>query len=245
VVDSAQLSFELEIDGFIFSHEFLVEAHHVEASLTLPRFEILPTRKINQLAERAVSILMNDCPQFFDGEPLPDGATEMPRAVPFLNARACVDRGWKLKTESPGFTQSGLRDFGPRLVVTLPPWRHESSGRMPLTISSPGEAIYKNRGLEGYNSNVDVDAILIRLDISRCPATKLYLEARKKRAQADRQAIMDNDVDDWMYVPVVPYADVVMTERNLASYLRQADPCVDEKVTHDPKRAVSLLQKWC
>jgi hypothetical protein len=96
-----------------------------------------------------------------------------------------------------------------------------------------------------FAAKADVDAILSRIDLERCPATQLFLKAREKRVQASSQMIKDNDVDDWMYLPVVPYADVILSERNLAHYMRQADPSVDEKVTSDPNRAVLMLEKWC
>jgi hypothetical protein len=76
----------------VFLHELLAEAARVEPHLTLPSFEILPIRKINENAERALFVLITDCPEFFADSPLPEGALKMPRMVPFVNARTCTDR---------------------------------------------------------------------------------------------------------------------------------------------------------
>jgi hypothetical protein len=56
--------------------------------------------------------------------------------------------------------------------------------------------------------------------------------------------VHDNDVDDWMIVHIVPFADVVLTERKLAHFIRQADPSLGERVTHDPENAIEILRPW-
>lgn len=69
----------------------------------------------------------------------------------------------------------------------------------------------------------------------------LFLDAHLQRVRAEH-AVQDNDVDDWMIVHIVPYADVVLTERRLAHFIRQADRTLGARVTHDPERAIELIQ---
>ena len=52
----------------------------------------------------------------------------------------------------------------------------------------------------------------------------------------------DNDVDDYMSIPVVPYADVVLTERNLRAFILQADENLKSKVFYKATDAVAQLE---
>ena len=100
-----------------------------------------------------------------------------------------------------------------------------------------------DRVIAALNPDVPVDELLSRVDLTRCPAVNLFLSAHLARVRAN-QAVRDNDVDDWMIVHIVPFADVVLTERNLAHFIRQADPSLGRSVTHDPEAAIEILRPW-
>jgi hypothetical protein len=100
-----------------------------------------------------------------------------------------------------------------------------------------------DRVLRRYDPNVAVDDLLKRVEIDRCPAVKLWFLARYKRVRAGHPA-KDNDADDWGSLPVVPYSDLMLTEKPLREFIIQADRALAGKVTADPSEAVQLLARW-
>jgi hypothetical protein len=73
--------------------------------------------------------------------------------------------------------------------------------------------------------------------------SKMRVIRRFARIQAGFRA-KDNDADDWASVPIAAYADLMLTERHLRGFIRQADRQVASRVTADPGEAVDILRKW-
>ncbi len=245
VVDSAALQYELEMDTFVYLREILNELHRLDPALSLPEYEILHVRDRNQTARRALAVLVNNVPSFFDEGELLDNANELPPDVPFGTAREAVERAWKFKQDRPHVVQErvdGHKDaFGRDLAA------FGNRNRKPIqqrdVIKWMKRFLRVDRILNALNMAVDVDSLLTDVEIPRCPAVNLFLNAHEKRLRA-ADPPHDNDVDDWLYVPVFPHADLILTERNLRGFINQADSALANKATHDPNRALEILTKW-
>lgn len=83
--------------------------------------------------------------------------------------------------------------------------------------------------LEAFNPGIEVDGILSQIDTKSCQAVNLYWKVREKRMLSGNPP-EDNDVDDYMFIPVVPYADIILTERNLRTFILQANQSLGSKV---------------
>ena len=245
VVDSALLQYELEMDTFVYLHEVLKELHRLNPALSLPEYEILHVRDFNRTARRALAVLVNTVPSFFDEGELLDNSNELLPDVPFGTAREAVERAWKFKQERPHVVQErvdGYKDAFDRDLDTFGN-RNSKSIQQRDIIEWMKRFLKVDRILNALNSEDDVDSLLSDVEIPRCPAVHLFLNAREKRLRA-ANAPHNNDVDDWLYLPAFAYADLVLTERNLRSFIQQADPALADKATHDPNRAVEILTKW-
>ena len=100
-----------------------------------------------------------------------------------------------------------------------------------------------DRILKTLNAAVDIDQLLWSVEFKRCPAIDLFIKAHDQRIRSGNDA-HENDSDDWSSVSIVPYADLVLTERNLRAFIRQAEPSFDSKVIHNPNDAVTVLAAW-
>ena len=88
----------------------------------------------------------------------------------------------------------------------------------------------------------NIDGLLGAIDISRCPATHLNLRIRenliRKKCQPD-----DNDCDDFIYLPVIPYADISLIEKRLSGWILQVEEKMRTRVFCKPPDAADALMK--
>ncbi|GAI71479.1 unnamed protein product, partial [marine sediment metagenome] len=68
--------------------------------------------------------------------------------------------------------------------------------------------------------NANIDDLLDAIDISRCPATE------------------KNDCDDFIYLPIIPYADISLIETWLSL---QAEEKMKTRVFRKPRDAANAL----
>jgi hypothetical protein len=52
----------------------------------------------------------------------------------------------------------------------------------------------------------------------------------------------DSDVGDWSYVPILSYVDVALIEKNLRTYVIQADRKLEERVFAQPIEAAEAIE---
>jgi hypothetical protein len=97
-----------------------------------------------------------------------------------------------------------------------------------------------DRILRAFNPGIDVDDVLPKIDVNYCQAVDLYWKVREKRMMSGNPA-NDNDVDDYLFLPVVSYADIILTERNLRAFILQADKTLESKVFHNVSDAAQAL----
>lgn len=244
VVDSAKIAFEIEGDSFVYLHEVIQELSRLDPSLTLPEFEVFFRRDFARDIRRAIPSLLQAVPRFFaEGELLENAAT-IPIAFPCSPVRVYVERAWEFKKSRPQVLQERVDGYGAALNQDMDTF----AKRVSKAISARDVVEWLKHYLKAdcivadLNPNANVDALLAAVDIGRCPAAALFLKAREKRIRAG-QAAKDNDADDWVSVPIAAYADVLLTERNLRSYLHQADKSLETRVTHDPGLAVEMIEK--
>ena len=99
-----------------------------------------------------------------------------------------------------------------------------------------------DRVLRAKNPDVNVQDVLAQVDLAQCPGTRLWLAAREMRIRAGGLA-KPNDVDDWVFVPVVPYCDVVLTDKAHREAIVQGDRLLCDRVFADPAEALKAIDR--
>jgi hypothetical protein len=245
VVDSARLQYEIEQDSFVFLHEILMELRRLKPDIRLPDFDVLFLRDITKAARRALPVLKNTVPGFFEKGDLLHPDFELPNEIPFSTVAEHVERAYLCKTERPAVYQERVDGHKAAYQHDLEALagRHKKSLTSADDLGWMKRFVRADRVVAALNPDLPVDELLLQVDVTKCPAVNLFLKAHLARVRA-QGAVYDNDVDDWMIVHIVPYADVVLTERKLAHFIRQADSSLGERVTHDPKKALNMLRPW-
>jgi hypothetical protein len=232
IFETAPLVYIFYGDCPVFTYEVLAECRRVKPEIILPELPLLPLAG----KKDAWDVLL-EIPGYLTKEEIeinkatgdPDPATSFSEVVSQTHSYT-VKFPDRCRKRSEGFAEAWAR--APESPET---WMNSF-----LRI---------DKIIEAYNpnyTNEDVSKVLGQVDIKRCPAILLNNAARalaRKRYETPRT---ENEVDDWMFVPVVPYADLVLADNALADWLWRADPTLKNKVFSDPCKAVQRLKEgWC
>jgi hypothetical protein len=183
-------------------------------------------------------------PEFFDPEELTEEAHQVSSTdeIPFASAQDEVRSAWRFKNKRPNVYQSRVTGYRFAIEREQASYAASKSGQQDVHGWLKG-FLKIDRIVSKLNQGIEIDRLLSQLDLSKCPAVNLNLSAVHRRTQASN-IIKDNDVDDWLSVAAIPYADVVLTEKNLGHFVLQAMPSLENKVTAYPNRAAQILEKW-
>lgn len=167
----------------------------------------------------------------------------IPEKVPFLPVSHFVKHAFGYKERKPQLYRERVEGYIDAIRRDL------ETASKPLRIRKSDMCAWMKRFLridtimQELDPGCDVDADLERVELGRCPAVKLWFRAREARIKAGHQPT-ENEVDDWMFLPVVPYVDIILTDRNFREFLLQADRQLRNKVFASPIDAQNALQKW-
>ena len=240
ILDSAKLLYMSEMDTFIYTHEILKEIKRIKPELNIPEYNVLNVFNPNHTFKPAFSLLANHVPNYFENIILP---SEFPEEIPFATARdyALETFKWRQKKEETflqrvvHFRESLLEDIDNADEYFKDPDRHHRNWVKSF--------LKIDLILNAYNSlqKGTVDFLTDKINFNNCPATKLYFQVRDIRIK-NRKPPDDNDVDDWMYISILPYADISIIERKMKNLILQADNSYINRVFHDPDKAVEAIK---
>jgi len=243
VFDSAKLKYLLEADKLIYTCEVLDLCHKENPSIQVPDLPIFQKLSDNITFFSARGILVNQVPDYLGENEL--GQLEKkegtPTEVQIASVRQWVEETlkWKHKNSEPyqeiinAFKASLSEDIAQKVEYFNDPQGYRNGwlkGYLKI-----------DRILKAFNPQIDVDSILDKIDATKCPAIDLYWKVREKRMKSGNPP-KDNDVYDYIYIPVVPYADFVLIEKNLRAFILQADQSLEAKVFSMASDALTALE---
>lgn len=244
VIDSAKLKYQLlETDTAVYQSEVLQECHRRNPDIEILNLPILQQLIPGESVTLAIGILANAVPGYIEEKYLPpyvENFDSHPTAKAFVSVQFEVAHAFGYTKRNPGFYEEGIRGYKESLEIDIDLYRR---GYKPDKVAWMKRFLHMDKILAAQNLGMDLDAILELVDLERCPATSLYFKARVKRVRAGHAAT-DNEVEDWLFLPVVPYADLVLTDRGFRHFIHQADSRLRSTVISNPEEAKTILQRW-
>lgn len=243
VVDSANLKYVLKADYLVYTWEVLDLCHKQNPNIQVPDLPIFQNLSNNIILCSARGILVNQVPDYLEENEL--GQLEKkegtPTKVPIVSVRQWVEETLKWKHKNPEPYQEIKNAFKASLS--------EDIAQKVEYFNDPQG--YRNGWLKGYlkidrilkafNPQIDVDSTLDKIDATKCPSVMLYWTVREKRMKSGNPP-QDNDVYDYTLIPVVPYADIILIEKNLRTFILQADKNLESKVFSNASDALNALE---
>jgi hypothetical protein len=242
VVDSANLKYLFEADYLIYTWEVLDLCHRQNPSIQVPELPIFQKLSDNITFFSARGILANQVPDYLEEDEL--GQLEKkagtPIKIPIASVRQWVEETLKLKCKNPELYKQRITDFKAQLAYDIENKNVYFNDRQSYRKDWLKRVLKIERILKAFNPKIDIDSVLDKIDAIKCPAVRLYWAVREKRMKSGNPP-NDNDVDDYMYIPVVPYADIVLIEKNLRAFILQADKNLESKVFSNASNALNAL----
>ena len=243
VINSANVKYLFEADYLLYTREVLEQCHKQNPDIQVPDLPVFQNLSDNNTLCSARGILVNQVHDYLEKNEL--GQLEKkegtPTQIQIASVREWVEETFKWTQKNPKTHQKRVDDFKASLSEDIRRKTEYFSDRQRYRRDWLKRFLKIDRILKAFNPQIDIDAVLDRIDITKCPAVRLYWSVREQRMRSGNPP-EDNDVDDYMPIPVVPYADVVLTERNLRAFILQADENLKSKVFYKATDAVAQLE---
>jgi len=239
VIDSAQLVYQLEMDQFVYLSEVLCECKRLDPSLQIPELPKTQLLEPAGIFRSTHAVLARSVPDYFDSAKDPNA---IPVDIPVGSVREYVKTTLKLEQENPGRYNDRIEGWKASMLYDI---RHKDEyfrSRKHWWLEWMKRFLKVDKVIAGLNPGLNVEMYLQDVDIENCPAVGLYFDAREKRMKAGHDP-QDNEVDDWQFLPVVPYADLVLIDRNFRTFILQADKSLEARVFANAADAAEVLRK--
>jgi hypothetical protein len=244
VVDSAKVKYKFEADYIVYTREILDQCHQKDQSIRVPDFPILQKLSGNESFFSVLGYLATRVPDYLEEEKLErfkqDG--KIPIDIPVFSVREWVEETLNWKENNPKSYQGRVDDFKLSLLEDITRKDEYFNDRQRYRKDWIKRLLKVDKILKTFNPGFDVDSILEKIDIKNCPAVSLYWEVREKRMESGKPP-EDNDIDDYAFLPVIPYANLILMEKELRGHILWADSSLESKVFSDTGDFLSALNK--
>jgi hypothetical protein len=244
VVDSAQVKYMIEADYLVYTQEILAECQKQKSDIRMPDIPpVLQNISDNSTFRSVLGILVQNVPDFIDKDKLEQiqKKGKLPITVPALSAGEWTKETFRWKQSNKKIYQERVDGFKDSMSEDIVRQDEYFSNPKQYQRDWTWRLLKIDKILRAFNPGIDVDAVLEKINIEDCPAITLYWTVREKRMRSGL-APNNNDVDDYMYIPVIPYADVVLIERQLRAFILQADKSLESKVFSKVSEAIKALE---
>ena len=244
VVDSAKLKYHLEADYLVYTREVLDQCCKQDHKLKVPALPpVFQNISDNSTFLSSLCTLATQVPDYLEESQLErfQQNGHIPVEIPIVSVREWVTETLNWKEKNPDTYQERIDGFRASLSEDIARKDEYFSDRLRYQRDWIKRLLKIDRILRAYNPGIDVDGVLEKIEIEDCPAIDLYWTVREKRMKSGIPP-NDNDVDDYMYIPAIPYADIVLTERQLRGFVLQTDKSLESKVFSRVSDALIALE---
>jgi len=243
VVDSANLKYLFEADYLVYTREVLDRCREQNPYIKVPDFPIFQNLSDNSFLISARGILVNQVQDYLGKDEIGEleGKEGTPTKVKIGSIKQWVEETLNWKKRNREIYQERVDGFISSLSEDIARKDEYFRDRDNYRRDWIKRFLKIDRILRTFNPGCDVDSILQKIDIEDCPTIALYWTVREKRMKSDLPP-NDNDVDDYMYIPIIPYADIVLAERQLRGFVLQADRSLESKVFSKVGDALNALE---
>ncbi|MBN2181071.1 MAG: hypothetical protein JW715_04095 [Sedimentisphaerales bacterium] len=228
VIDSASLKYTMPTEVFgACTQEVLDQCKEQNPGIQTPDLPLIPQNISDNCTFRSsLAILANQVPGYTKAK-LPQGG--FPEKIPVSTAAEWVERIFK-KEQKTGCFQRRRDSFMKRFNYDIEHKDEYFKNPKPHRLDFIKEELKVNEILEHFNPGVNVDNIIEKIDIEKCHALNLLIQCHEIRLQEGKPFRKENDVNDYIFIPIVPHADFMLIEITFKNTIIEADNSLKTKV---------------
>ncbi len=239
VIDSAKLKYTMptEVLG-VCTQETLLQCKKQNPDIRIPDLPpIIQNISDNCTFRSSLSILTNQVPGYTKMK-LPQGG--LPEEIPVSTAAEWVEKIFK-KEQNTRCYQKRRSHFMKRFNYDIEHKDKYFENPKFHRIEFIKEELKVDKILEHFNPGVNVGNIIENIDIEKCHALNLFWKCHEIRLREGKSFRKENDVDDYMFIPIVPYATFMLIEKNFKKTIIKADNNLKKKVFFDVSEVLTAL----
>jgi hypothetical protein len=244
IFESVKLVYMIEGDTFVYTREVLDECKRQNTERVVPQFDMMHIWNDGGSFRSALGVLGSTIPGYVEKDVLSSSVQnqkDISEVVPVVSFPNLIKEHFKYKKRNLAIYEERVKGFNESLQYDIDHAEEFFANSSYFITEWFKRHLKIDRILLALNPGIDVNEVLNTLDIEKCPAVKLFIHTREKRLR-DKSPPKDNDVDDWFFLPVIPYADLVLTDRNFRHFILQADESLESKVFADASEAAQALK---
>ncbi|HCO94224.1 MAG TPA: hypothetical protein DIU00_09780 [Phycisphaerales bacterium] len=245
VVDSAQVKYMIDADYLVYTQEVLAQCHNQNPYIDVPDLPpVLQNISDKSTFRSALGILVRDVPDYLEKDRLEQiqRIGKFPITVPTFSAGDWTEKTFNWKQSNKGIYQERIDGFRDSLLRDIELKEEYFGDRERYRTDWLKRYLKIDRILMSLNQGIDVDVVLKDLDTENCCALKLCWAVREKRMESQKPP-KDNDADDYMFLSIIHYSDLILMERELRDYILWADNSLESKVFSNPSDFLKALKE--
>lgn len=241
IFDKAECIYQLESDNYIYLSELLEECKRLDASVVFPKLPILHYLQKGSQYTPAETTISKHVSEYSFGST--DKST-FPDYVPVVSISEHVRETLRWTQKNPDVCKERIKGHNETVRQDI-----EYAGDVFIGFSQDQIVGWMKRFLQidkvlrVASPRADIDALLAKIDITKCRATYLYIRIRENLIRR-RYRSEENDCDDFIYLPAIPYADFSLIERRFAGWILQAKEDLKARVFCRPMDAANAVAEY-
>jgi len=240
IFDKAECLYQAESDTYIYASEVLEECKRVDPSVSFPELPILHYLQKGSQYTPAQTIIEQHVPDYDFGS---TDKSSFPDHVPVVSISTHVIETLRWSKENPDVCEERINGYNEALLQdNTEAGDHFDGFSKKHIIGWLKRFVQIDKILRIACPNTNIDDLLYAIDISRCPATHLNLIIREYLVRVKCQP-KNNDCDDFIYLPIIPYADISLIEKWLSKRILQAEEKMKTRVFRKPRDAANAIMK--
>jgi len=246
VVDSVKLKYVIEADYLIYTREVLDQICKQDSNIHVPDFPILQNLSDNSILSSALGILATQVPDYLGENQRKrfQQKGQIPVEIQVFLVREWVEETLKWKQNNLETYRKRVDDFNSSFSEDIKGQNEYFANPRQYQKGWIKGFLKVDRILRAFNPHInddDIDSILDIVDSTKCEAVSLYRKVREERMEYGTPP-KKTDVGDYMFIPVIPYADVALIERKFKGFIIQADKNLKSKVFSDAGDFLNALE---
>jgi len=238
IFDKAECLYQAESDTYIYASEVLEECKRVDPSVSFPELPILHYLQRGSQYTPAQTIIARNVPDYHFGS---TDKSSFPDHVPVVSISTHVIDTLRWSKKNPDVCEERINGHNEaQLQDNTEAGDHFDGFLKKDIIGWLKRFVQIDKILRIASPKANIDDLLDAIDISRCPATHLNLIIRKYLVRVKWQP-EKNDCDDFIYLPIIPYADISLIETWLSKRILQAEEKMKTRVFRKPRDAANAL----
>jgi len=242
IFDKAECIYQAAADTIIYAVETLKECKRIEPSISFPEILELQYLERGSYYTSAEAIIQQHVPSYSFGT---IKKPNFPKNVPVMSIKDHAIEALRWSKKNPDICEERIKGYNETLQKDFSLAGDNFKGLSKREIIGwLKRFIQIDKILEEVASpRTNIDDLLNKIDISKCPAINLNIRIRENLIR-NKCKPEDNDCDDFIYLPIIPYADISLIEKDMSDRILQVDQSMKTKLFRKPSDAANAIRKF-